>query len=125
MVIVVTLTAAAVAVWRAPGTSPSMRSALRVGFAELLVGLGIGLVMIAGGRVVAAGGGPEAAFAFAAAFKPAHAVTLHGIVVLPGLAWLLSRRDRPERARLAAVRTAGAASVLLSGTAVVVGVLTA
>ena len=44
MVIVVTLTAAAVAVWRAPGTSPSMRSALRVGFAELLVGLGIGVV---------------------------------------------------------------------------------
>jgi hypothetical protein len=30
-------------------------------------------------------------------FKPAHAVTLHGVLVLPALAWLLTRTGLPER----------------------------
>ena len=96
VLILVTGAAAAVGAWQAPGASPSMRLALRLGFAELLVGLAIGVVMLARGQVLAAGGGPDAAFAFAAALKPAHGVALHGILVLPALAWLLARASAPR-----------------------------
>jgi hypothetical protein len=123
VLILVTGAAAAVGAWQAPGASPSMRLALRLGFAELLVGLGIGVVMLARGQVLAAGGGPDAAFAFAAALKPAHGVALHGILVLPALAWLLARTGRPESVRLAVVRGAGLGSLMVIATAVVLGLL--
>jgi hypothetical protein len=113
--------AAAVGAWQTPGASPSMRLALRVGFAELLVGLAFGVLMLARGQVLAAGGGPDTAFAFAAALKPAHGVALHGILVLPALAWLLSRRELPESVRLAVVRGASLGSFLVVTAAVVLG----
>ena len=79
--------------------------------------------MLARGQVLAAGGGPDAAFAFAAALKPAHGVALHGILVLPALAWLLSRGEWPESRRLAVVRGAGVGSLLVVAGAVVLGLL--
>jgi hypothetical protein len=57
---------------------------------------------------------PAAAFAFSATVKPGHAATLHGVLVLPALAWLLTFAQRPERFRLAAVRTATAGYLLLA-----------
>jgi hypothetical protein len=123
VLIVATGAVAAVAAWRAPGTSPSMRLALRVGFAELLVSLALGVLMLARGQVLTAADGPDAAFAFAAALKPAHGVALLGILVLPALAWWLSRADRPERVRLAVVRAASLGSVLFIALALGLGLL--
>jgi hypothetical protein len=123
VLVLVTGTATAVGAWQAHGVSPSMRLALRLGFVELLVGLAIGVVMLAGGQVLAAGSGPGAAFVFAAALKPAHGVALHGLLVLPALAWLLSRGDRPESRRVAVVRGAGVGSLLVVAGVAVLGLL--
>jgi len=123
VLILVTGAATAVGAWQAPGMSPSMRLALRLGFVELLVGLAIGVVMLAVGQVLAAGSGPGAAFVFAAALKPAHGVALHGILVLPALGWLLARSELPESRRLAVVRGAGVGSLLVVAAAVVLGLL--
>jgi hypothetical protein len=95
VLILVTGAATAVGAWQAPGMSPSMCLALRLGFVELLVGLAIGVVMLAVGQVLAAGSGPGAAFILAAALKPAHGVA----------------------------RGAGVASLLVVAAAVVLGLL--
>jgi hypothetical protein len=122
VVVVVTMTAATVAVLRPlPGVAPSMVLALRAGFASLLVALGLGVYMLARGIVISRGdpSGAAAAFAFSAGIKPGHAATMHGVLVLPALAWLLSFTDRPERSRLAVVRLASAGYGLLAGVVVV------
>jgi hypothetical protein len=63
--------------------------------------------------------GAPAAFAFSAGIKPGHAATMHGVLVLPVLAWLLSFTDRTEPFRLAVVRLAAAGYGLLAGVVVV------
>lgn len=68
---------------------PSMRVALRVGLVTLVAALAFGAMMIATGVVEARGGNPQLAYDTAGALKPAHAVAMHGILVLPGLAWLM------------------------------------
>ncbi|MEB3371461.1 hypothetical protein [Saccharopolyspora mangrovi] len=88
---------------------PSMRLALRVGFLSLMVALAIGVLMMARGAVLTRVQGDVAqAFAFSAALKPGHAATMHGVLVLPALAWLLRYAERPERFRTNAVRLATA-----------------
>lgn len=113
-VLVVDLAVITVLVWRAPAGSASMRLALRAGFAALMVALGLGVYMLARGMAIARTMDPAAAFAFSATVKPGHAATLHGVLVLPALAWLLTFAQRPERFRLAAVRTATAGYLLLA-----------
>ncbi|SFS96935.1 hypothetical protein [Saccharopolyspora flava] len=100
-------TATVVALRRHEELPPSMRLALRVGFLSLMVALAIGVLMMARGTVLTRVQGDVAqAFAFTAGLKPAHAATMHGVLVLPALAWSLRYAERSERFRLAVIRLA-------------------
>lgn len=119
--LITTLATATVLAWRpAPDIPPSMRLALRVGFASLMVALALGVYMLARGMLISRiGGDVDGAFAFTAGIKPGHAATMHGVLVLPFLAWMLSFAERPERFRLALVRLASSGYVLFAGVVVV------
>lgn len=106
--IVITMLVASIATWRRqPDAAPSMRLALRAGFASLLIALALGVLMLARGMVIARGYGDiPGAFEFTAGIKPGHAATMHGVLVLPALAWLLRFTTRDEAFRLSMVRLA-------------------
>ncbi len=97
--------------------APSMRLALQAGFALLIVGLASGVAMIVRGEVLINGGHPTLAYDTAGFLKALHGITVHGVLVLPGLAWLLARTDRPERER---TRLIGCAVGVYSAAAVLV-----
>lgn len=120
-VIVVTMLAATLASLRPmPRTAPSMRLALRAGLASLMVALALGVYMLARGMVLSRGAGDvDGAFAFTAGIKPGHAATMHGVLVLPALAWLLARTGHDEGVRLAIVRAACVGYGVLAGVVVV------
>ena len=86
--------------------APSMRLALRAGFALLLVGLAAGAAMIARGEILIRQGHRTAAYDSAGFLKWTHAVTLHAVLVLPLLAWWLAQNDREELTRVRIVRAA-------------------
>jgi hypothetical protein len=86
-----------------PALPPSLRIAIRFGFVSLFTSLITGAVMIARGMVLVFGGHPQAAYATGGSLKPTHAVTMHAILVLPLLAWLLSLAAWPERRRVGIV----------------------
>ncbi|WP_234312085.1 hypothetical protein [Streptomyces griseus] len=91
-VLVVLLTVFAVASFRHRPTGPAgMALAVRSGFAILLVALASGAAMIARGVALTRAGHQEAAYHSTAPLKPLHGVSLHAVLVLPALAWLLSR----------------------------------
>jgi len=92
-----------------PDVPPSLRVAIRIGFVALVASLAIGGLMIATGMRLVLAGRPQAAYATAGALKPTHAVLMHGILLLPALAWLLSFVDWSESRR---VRVVAAASVV-------------
>jgi hypothetical protein len=99
-VLVVLLTAWAVVSFRdRPTGPPGMALAVRSGFAILLVALVSGAAMIARGVLLARTGHQEAAYHSTAPFKPLHGVSLHAVLVLPALAWLLCRTARREAVR--------------------------
>ncbi|MFI2641246.1 hypothetical protein [Streptomyces sp. NPDC018610] len=118
-VLVVLLTVFAVASFRrAPAGPAGMALALRSGFAILLVALASGAAMIARGVLLTRTGHQQAAYHSTAPLKPLHGVSLHAVLVLPALAWLLSRTSWGERTRRRAVTTAVgayAAAVALAG----------
>lgn len=88
---------------------PGMLLALRIGFLALLLAMAIGVLMLAGGQVLTRTQGDVApAFAFTAVLKPGHAATMHGVLVLPAIAWLLRFTDSSEAFRLNVVRLAAA-----------------
>ncbi|MGV9249142.1 hypothetical protein [Streptomyces sp. NPDC003710] len=89
-----------------PDGPPGMPLALRSGFAILIVALLSGAVMIARGVVLSRTGHQEAAYHSTAPLKPLHAVALHAVLVLPALAWLLSRTAWSAAARRRIVRAA-------------------
>ncbi|WP_188192495.1 hypothetical protein [Nonomuraea sp. SYSU D8015] len=96
-----------VAAFRAdPGLAPSMRLAVRAGFATLLAAMAFGAVMIARGVVEQVTGSQQLAYTVAATLKPAHAVFMHGVLLLPALAWLLARTLPSEDLRVHLVRLA-------------------
>ncbi len=95
-------------------TSPAMRLAVRFGFATLLVALAVGAAMIATGSVSARGPDPSVAYTTAGFLKPAHAVTMHAILVVPALAWLLTFTRWSENHQLNIVRLGVAGYSLLS-----------
>jgi hypothetical protein len=97
IVVLVTLTVRAFGA--NPGVPASTRLALRAGFVTLLVALASGAIMIARGVVLVRTGHQQAAYSAGGFLKPVHAVTMHGILVLPGLAWLLSFTDASESRR--------------------------
>ncbi|MEU0565890.1 hypothetical protein ABZ297_10930 [Nonomuraea sp. NPDC005983] len=89
-----------------PGVSPSMRLAVRAGFATLLASMLSGAVMIARGVIEVYSGDQQLAYTVATSLKPAHAVLMHGVLLLPALAWLSERLLTTEAARLRLVRLA-------------------
>jgi hypothetical protein len=91
---------------------PSMRVALRAGFALLLAGLGSGVAMIVHGVRLKNGGHLAAAYDDAGYLKWFHGVTLHAVLVLPLLAWWVSRTTLSEARRTRVVTTASAAYVV-------------
>ncbi|MGW2743755.1 hypothetical protein [Streptomyces sp. NPDC001450] len=106
-VLVALLTVFAVAAFRHRPAGPAgMPLAVRSGFAILLVALASGAAMIARGVVLTRTGHQEAAYHSTAPLKPLHGVSLHAVLVLPLLAWLLSRTSWSERARERVVATA-------------------
>jgi hypothetical protein len=99
-VIVVAVVVWTVAAFRAVAGAPaSLRLALRFGFVALLIALGVGAAMIATGTAARASD-PEVAYTTAGALKPAHAVPMHAILVMPAIAWLLTFTRWAEAARL-------------------------
>lgn len=111
LALIVPLALLSVAAFRtAPGVAPSMRLAVRVGFVALDVALATGAAMVAKSMVTLAGGDQQAAYQASAALKPAHAVTMHAILVLPGLAWLMALAgwgSEARRVRVITVLSAG------------------
>ncbi|WUT06514.1 hypothetical protein OG802_26410 [Streptomyces sp. NBC_00704] len=106
-VLVVLLTVCAAISFRRRPTGPAgMALAVRSGFAILLVALASGAAMIARGVVLTRTGHQEAAYSSTASLKPLHGVSLHAVLVLPALAWLLSRTSWSERARRGIVAAA-------------------
>lgn len=116
-VLVFVIAVLTVAAFRAdPGTPPSMRLAVRAGFVFLDTALLLGGVMIARGMVEVFGGDQQRAYAVGGFLKAAHGATMHEILVLPLLAWLLRFSGWPEarRVRLIAVTAAGFAVVAVA-----------
>jgi hypothetical protein len=101
VLVIVTL---AIASFRRNNAAPiSMMIAIRTGFVALVLAQAIGGLMIAKGMTLMRGGHPQLAYATGGTFKPMHAVTMHGIQLLPVAAWLLSYVDLSERQRSALV----------------------
>ncbi|MFJ5645216.1 hypothetical protein [Streptomyces sp. NPDC093223] len=99
-VLVVLLTVFAVVSFRRRPAGPEgMALAVRSGFAVLLVALVSGAAMIARGVVLVRTGHQEAAYDSTAPLKPLHGVSLHAVLVLPALAWSLSRTSWSGRVR--------------------------
>jgi hypothetical protein len=92
----------------------SLRIAIRIGFVILLMSLAVGALMIAKGMRLVFAGDPQAAYATGGALKPTHAATMHAILVLPLLAWLLSFTDWSERRRVGVVLLGTAGYLLLA-----------
>ncbi|MFE4720104.1 hypothetical protein ACFRLW_27510 [Streptomyces sp. NPDC056728] len=106
-ILVVLLSVFAVASFRRRPSGPTgMRLALRWGFAILLVALASGAAMIARGVILTKTGHQEAAYHSTAPLKPLHGVSLHAVLVLPALAWLMSRTTWSERTRNGVMRGA-------------------
>ncbi|MPY87100.1 MAG: hypothetical protein GEU99_04180 [Luteitalea sp.] len=82
---------------------PGMRLALRAGFVGLIVAEAAGGAMIALGVRQVIAGHQQAAYFIATSLKPAHAVTMHAILVLPLLDWLLTFTRLDARRRFRAV----------------------
>ncbi len=112
-----------------PAVAPSMRLAVRAGFVSFAAALVIGAAMIAIGVVASRTVSLDAAYAATGNLKSGHAATMHGILILPVLAWLAARTDWPEarRVRLVALGCAGylfAAGAVVVETALGVDVVT-
>jgi hypothetical protein len=96
---------------------PSMRLAVRTSLVTLVGALAVGGVMIAGGVVSVANGDQQGAYLHGGWLKPAHAVLMHAVTVLPLLAWIASYTGWPEDQRVRAVAL-GAAGYLVVAAAV-------
>ncbi|MDQ1643979.1 MAG: hypothetical protein QOJ50_163 [Cryptosporangiaceae bacterium] len=117
-VIIVTALGFAASVAR-PSGDPVLRLAIRFGIGSLLVALGTGAAMIADGVTKSRGGHPQLAYDTAGQLKPLHAVAMHGILVVPALAWALRFTPWGERTRIRAVWAAIAVySVAIAAAAV-------
>ncbi|MGW3285387.1 hypothetical protein ACWDR3_12190 [Streptomyces sp. NPDC001002] len=124
-VLVVLLTVFAIASFRHRPTGPAgMALAVRSGFAILLVGLASGAAMIARGVVLTRTGHQETAYHSTAPLKPLHGVSLHAVLVLPALAWLLSYTSWSGTTRRRIVATATGCYVVAVAGAGVWAVLT-
>jgi hypothetical protein len=116
MALVIIIVALTFVSFRANSAVPiSLRIAIRIGFVTLVGAVVIGALMIAKGMMLVFAGDPQAAYATGGALKPTHGVTMHGILVLPMLAWLLSFTHWSEQRRVVAVLVAGIGYLILVG----------
>jgi hypothetical protein len=99
---------------RRPGIPISLRVAIQIGFVALIGSVATGAFMIARGMMLVFAGDPQAAYWTGGALKPTHAVTMHGILLIPGLAWLLSFVSWTEQRRLGAVLLAAIGYVVVA-----------
>ncbi|GLY88117.1 hypothetical protein [Actinoallomurus iriomotensis] len=109
-VLIVVLGVLAVAAFRPnPEIPASTRLGLRAGFVSLMIGLATGAAMIARGAAEVGAGRQQQAYHDLGFLKPVHGVSLHGILVLPALAWLSSRTswDEARRTRVVAIAAGG------------------
>ncbi|MEU8959225.1 hypothetical protein AB0C93_33625 [Streptomyces sp. NPDC048518] len=106
VLVVLLSTFAVISFGRRPEGPVGMPLAVRAGFGVLLVALASGAAMIARGVYLTRTGHQEEAYASTAPLKTLHGVSLHAVLVLPALAWLLSRTSWSEGSRL---RMVGAA----------------
>jgi hypothetical protein len=124
VVILVTLTVASFRKVPEPApddtADPAMRLAVQAGFVALLFALASGAAMIAKGMVLVRTGHQHAAYTAAEALKPAHAVTMHAILVLPALAWLLTFTTWTEQRRRRTVARVALAYALVAAAVIVV-----
>jgi hypothetical protein len=112
MLIIVILTFLVAASRDNPGVPRSLLVAIRVGLLMLSTSLIVGALMIAKGMRLVLAGEATRAYATGGTFKPTHAATMHAVLILPALAWLLSFADWPESRRVRVV-IVGSASYLL------------
>jgi hypothetical protein len=96
--------------------------AIRAGLVALVGAQVAGGVMIATGVRLVLAGDPQRAYLTGGWLKPLHAVLMHGILVLPLLAWLISRLDWDDRMRTRVMQTAVAMYALVV-LATIVGVI--
>jgi hypothetical protein len=121
-VLIIVLTTMAVSAFRPnPLVTPSMRLALRGGFVTLVIGLLTGAAMIGRGVAEANTGSQEHAYVVTGFLKLVHGISLHGVLVLPAIAWLVSfapwsedRRTRVVTVAVAAYGVAIAAALVYS-----------
>jgi hypothetical protein len=102
---------------------PGLRLAIRAGFVALVGAQIVGGMMIGTGMRLVFGGDPQRAYATGGWLKPVHAALMHGILVLPLLAWQISRTDWDERTQARAMRVGIAVYALIVVATVVVSVL--
>lgn len=98
----------------AAALAPDMRLAVRTGLVVLLVAFAAGAVMIGVGTVTLRTDGPAVAYATTGFLKPLHFVAMHAVLVLPALAWVLRFTGWDDARRLAVVRVAVVADLLLT-----------
>jgi len=116
IVLVLIIVALTLASFRAnPAVPISLRIAVRIGFVALVGAMVVGALMIVKGMTLVFVGDPLAAYATGGALKPTHFVTMHAILVLPMLAWLLSFAHWSERRRIGAVLLAAAGYIAVAG----------
>jgi hypothetical protein len=103
--LVAVIVALTVSAFRTRTTSPpGLLQAIRAGLVALIGAQVAGAVMIATGVRLVVGGNPGLAYASGGWLKPVHAVLMHGILVLPLLAWAISKTAWDERTQARAVR---------------------
>jgi hypothetical protein len=102
-----------------PAVPASMRLAVFAGFLSFLAALAIGAFMIALGVSATRTVSQAAAYTVATAFKSGHAATMHGILILPALAWLGSFTGWTETRRVRVILLACAGYFLAAGVVVV------
>jgi hypothetical protein len=111
-----------VAVFRHGRALPSpFRLAVQAGFVALVASQIVGGVMIVTGMRLVFGGEAQRAYATAGWLKPVHGALMHGILILPLLAWLISKTDWDDRTQTRAVRI-GVAVYVFGLAATTVGV---
>src|SRR5262245_44660672 len=117
--LVAVIVALAIVSFRRNASVPdNLRIAIRSGFVILLGSMAVGGLMIAKGMQLALTGHAAAAYATGGTLKPAHAVMMHAILVLPLVAWLMTLTGWTERAQRRVVLVA------VGGYAVCAGLVT-
>jgi len=103
--LVVSIVVLTIAAFRHGHALPApMRLALRAGLVALIGAQVSGGLMIATGVRYVIAGRPESAYELGGWLKPVHGVLMHGILVLPLLAWWVTRSNLESHLQMRAMR---------------------